>query len=62
MDTRDLWEEQVQRLTNQCRLMLDQVTAFDERLTFIENTMLTLIIALKDGGVIVDSDEGEHQF
>tara|TARA_Y100000034_G_scaffold134637_1_gene203667 strand:- start:910 stop:1098 length:189 start_codon:yes stop_codon:yes gene_type:complete len=62
MDTRDLWEEQVQRLTNQCRLMLDQVTAFDERLTFLEHTILTLIVALKEGGVIVDSDEGEHQF
>jgi hypothetical protein len=62
MDTRDLWEEQVQRLTNQCRLMVEQITSFDERLTFMENTMLTLIVALRDGGVIVDSDEGEHQF
>ena len=61
MDSRDLWEDQVQRLTGQCRLMLDQVTAFDERLTFLEHTVLTLIVALKEGGVIVDSDEGEYE-
>lgn len=62
MDTRDLWEEQVNRLTGQCRLMIDQMGSFDERLTFLENTVLTLIVALKEGGVIVDSDEGENEF
>jgi len=62
MDTRDLWEDQVGRLTGQCRLMLDQMTGFDERVTFLENTILTLIVALKQGGVIVDSDDGENEF
>ena len=61
MDTKDLWEDQVNRLTKQCRLMFDQMTGFDERVTFLENTILTLIVALKEGGVIVDSDEGEHE-
>jgi len=61
METRDLWEDQVNRLTGQCRLMIEQMTAFDERVTFLENTVLTLIVALKEGGVIVDSDETEDE-
>ena len=61
METRDLWEDQVNRLTGQCRLMIEQMTTFDERITFLENTVLTLIVALKEGGVIVDSDETEDE-
>lgn len=61
MDTRDLWEEQVERLTKQLQLVIHQIDTFDQRVTFLENTVLTLIVALKSGGVIVDSSEGEFE-
>ncbi|MAG24235.1 hypothetical protein CMI47_01525 [Candidatus Pacearchaeota archaeon] len=61
MDTRDLWENQVDLLTNQCRMMVEEITHFDERVTYLENVLVTLLVALKEGGVIVDSDEGEYE-
>ena len=61
MDTRDLWEEQVERLIKQLQLVIHQIDTFDQRVTFLENTVLTLIVALKRGGVIVDSSEGEFE-
>ena len=61
MDTRDLWEEQVNLLTNQCRLMVEEITNFDKRVTYLENVLVTLLVALKESGVIVDSDEGEYE-
>jgi hypothetical protein len=61
MDTRDLWENQVDLLTNQCRMMAEEITHFDERVAYLENVLVTLLVALKEGGVIVDSDEGEYE-
>jgi hypothetical protein len=62
MDTRDLWENQVDILTNHCRVLTDQVDQLDERLAFFENTVLTLIQALVKGGVIVPDEDGANSF
>jgi len=62
MDTRDLWENQVDILTNHCRVLTDQVDQLEERLAFFENTVLTLVKALVKGGVIVPDEDGTHSF
>ena len=56
MNTRDMWENQVELLTRHCRVLSDQVDRLEERLAYFENVVLTLLTALKDSGVIVDAD------
>ena len=56
MNTRDMWENQVELLTRHCRVLSDQVDRLEERLAYFENVVITLITALKDSGVIVDAD------
>ena len=57
MDTRDMFETQVELLTRHCRTLSDQVDQLEERLTYFENVVATLLIALKDAKIIVDADE-----
>lgn len=59
MDTRDMWENQVELLTRHCRTLSDEVDQLSQRLTYFENVVATLLIALKDGGVIVDADDND---
>ena len=56
MNTRDMWENQVELLTRHCRVLSDQVDRLEELLAYFENVVLTLLTALKDSGVIVDAD------
>jgi len=65
MNTRDMWENQVELLTRHCRVLTDQVDQLEQRVEYYENVLFTLLVALKDGGIIVDSDEsdsGEYEF
>jgi hypothetical protein len=62
MDTRDLWEEQVNLLTKNCRVLMEKVEHLEDRLTYFENVVIVLIKALKDGGVIVEEKNGQNSF
>ena len=61
MNTRDMWENQVELLTRHCRVLTDQVDQLEQRVTYYESVLFTLLSALKEGGVIVDSDETEDK-
>ncbi len=62
MNTRDMWENQVELLTRHNQALERRVGELEERLTYFENVVATLLIALRDGGVIVDDEEGKHTF
>jgi len=57
MDTRYLYENQIELLTNQCRILMDQIDQMDSRMAYFESVIVTLLTALKEGGIIVDTDE-----
>ena len=57
MNTRDMWENQVELLTRHCQLLTQQIEQLENRLHYFEGVVATLLVALKEGGVIVDSDE-----
>jgi hypothetical protein len=61
MDTRDLWEDHVNGLTERCRELGERADHFEDRVRYLEEVMVTLIVALKNGGVIVDDEEGDYQ-
>ncbi len=61
MNTRDMWENQVELLSRHCRTLSDQVDQLEERLTYFESVIITLITALKDGGIIVDSQSSDSK-
>jgi uncharacterized protein YoxC len=61
MDTNDLWEEHVKGLTRQVAYLLQKVQELEERANYYEEVIITLITALKNGGIIVDDDSGENQ-
>jgi len=54
---RDMWENQVELLTRHCQALTQQVEQLENRLHYFEGVVATLLVALKEGGVIVDSDE-----
>ena len=60
MDTRDMWENQVELLTRHCQSLTRQVDQLQDRLQYFEDVVVTLLLALKEGGIIVESDDGEH--
>ena len=60
MDTRDMWENQVELLTRHCQSLTRQVDDLQARLQYFEGVIVTLLVALKEGGVIVSSEDGEH--
>ena len=62
MDSRDMWEYQVELLTKQARELSNKCSDLEMRLDYYESVLGTLLIALKEGGVIVQSDDGEHSF
>ena len=57
MNTRDMWENQVELLTRHCQVLTRQMEQLENRLHYFEGVVATLLVALKEGGVIVDSDE-----
>ena len=57
MNTRDMWENQVELLTRHCQVLTQQIEQLENRLHYFEGVVATLLVALKEGGVIVDSDE-----
>tara|TARA_R100000008_G_scaffold71088_1_gene48814 strand:- start:102 stop:296 length:195 start_codon:yes stop_codon:yes gene_type:complete len=61
MDTNELWEEHVRNLTKQVKYLLDKVEQLEERMSYYEEVIITLVVALKKGGVIVDDPNGENE-
>ena len=62
MDTRDLWEDQVNRLTKRCAELSDQTEELNARLAYFESVVITMLTALVEGGIIVQDPDGEHSF
>jgi len=47
----------VELLTRQCQRMTQKIDELETRLHYFEGVVATLLVALKEGGVIVDSSE-----
>ncbi len=58
---RNLWEDHVEGLTRQMQLTQQAVETLEQRIQYYEDVLITLITALKQGGVIVDDESGENQ-
>ena len=64
---RDMWENQVQVVAKHCQRMTRKIDELEQRLHYFEGVVATLLVALKEGGVIVDSsekdaDSAEYEF
>jgi hypothetical protein len=55
---REMWENQVELLTKQCQRMTRKIDELETRLHYFEGVVATLLVALKEGGVIVAEGEG----
>jgi len=56
MNTRDMWEHQVEVLTLHTQKLTSKVYDLEERITYYEEVLGTLLVALKEAGVIVEAD------
>lgn len=57
MNTNEMWQNQVDILTLHCRELTKQVDQLQDRLSYFEGVVLTLLVALKEGGIIVDEED-----
>ena len=57
----DMWENQVELLTRHCQRMTRKIDELEQRLHYFEGVVATLLVALKEGGVIVDSSEKDAE-
>ena len=55
---RDMWENQVQVLAKHCQRMTRKIEELENRLHYFEGVVATLLVALKEGGIIVPEGEG----
>ena len=53
----DMWENQVELLTRHCQKMTQKIDELEQRLHYFEGVVATLLVALKEGGVIVAEEE-----
>jgi hypothetical protein len=67
MDSRNLWENQVEVLTRQCQFFMHQVNQFEDRtarlearMEYFESIVIKLLSGLQSAGIIVDSDAAEE--
>jgi len=60
MDSNDLWQDHVDGLTKQVAFMLRKIDQLEDRLEYYEEVFITLLKALKQSGIIVDDQDGEH--
>ena len=60
MNQNEVLTNHIDGLTKQLSIANQKIEIFEERLNYYEDVLATLIIALKDGGVIVQEDDGEH--
>jgi fructose-1,6-bisphosphatase len=57
---RDMWENQVELLTRHCQSLTQQVEELENRLRYFEGVVATLLVALKEGGILVDSSDASE--
>ena len=65
MNTRDMWENQVELLTKHCQTLTKQIDELEQRLHYFEGVVVTLIVALKENGIITTDtqpDETTYEF
>ena len=62
MDSRDLWEAHIKGLTRQCQAMVRTIEQLEGRMEYFESVLLTLLVGLKEAGIIKDDPEGPHSF
>ena len=60
MDSNDLWQEHIDGLTKQVAFLLQKTQQLENRLQYYEEVFITLLKALKQGGIIADDSEGDH--
>ena len=60
MNSNDLWQEHVNGLTKQVAFLLQKTHELEDRLQYYEEVFITLLKALKQGGIIVDDNDGQH--
>jgi len=60
MDSNDLWQDHIDGLTRQVAFLLQKTHDLENRLEYYEEVFVTLLKALKEGGIIVDDSEGQH--
>ena len=60
MNSNDLWQEHVDGLTRQVAFLLQKTHELEDRLQYYEEVFITLLKALKQGGIIVDDNDGQH--
>ena len=60
MNTREMWEDQVVRLSKQTLDLIQKMEKFEQRITYLEGVVVTFLVALKEGGVIVDADDDDQ--
>ena len=53
----DMWENQVELLTRHCQKMTQKIDELEQRLHYFEGVVATLLVALKEGGVLVDGED-----
>ena len=58
----DLHDDQIEDLTNQIKLLTEENEELIYRLDYVEDIVLTLVMALKDAGIIVMEDDGDYDF
>ena len=61
MNTNAMWQDHVTGLTRQVSYLLQKVQELEERSTYYENVVITLITALKKGGIIVEDPAGDNE-
>ena len=61
MDSNKMLEEHMSGLSKQVVNLIARVEELESRSNFYENVLITLITALKEGGVIVEDKNGKNE-
>ena len=65
MNTRELWENQVELLTKHCQTLTRQIDELEQRMEYYEGVVYTLLVAFKESGIIktdTDPDDPTYEF
>jgi hypothetical protein len=59
MNSREMWENQILLLTRHCQTLTRQVDELESRLHYYEGVVATLLVALKENGVLVPQEQSD---